>query len=302
MSRRQPSEWTRKQSIRYARLACRLMNANALPIDAIDARMARMLIATSPGSDDQRRHIFGALNRFMDWCCKQELIKVNPCANIDRRDRPGPGKSRDHVPSILTLKSVLAAVDAEDELARSLTGFMLFMPVRRSEASGLLWSEVDFDQGRIRIQASRTKNGHAHELPLSPPARAILEARKLVAAGNLVFATSGGGPYTNWDRLLTRIRKAIGEDGKDRDNQFSLHDIRRAFVSHLAGQFDIDALDQCLGHVRGGVAGVYQRSQRWPERERALNAWAALITGIEPNSAEIEPDSNVRPFVRHAHV
>ena len=51
------------------------------------------------------------------------------------------------------------------------------------------------------------------------------------------------------------------------------------FVSHLAGKFDVDLLDQCLSHTRKGVFGVYQRSSRWPERVAALNAWAELICG-----------------------
>ena len=160
------------------------------------------------------------------------------------------------------------------------SAFLLIMPVRRNEASGLRWSEVDFDQGRICIGADRMKAREAHELPLSPPAQAILEARLLTRAASnaLVFPFAEGAPFSNWDRLLVRVRKTIGEDKNDRDARVSIHDFRRAFVSHLASRFDLDALDQCLGHTRPwGVAGVYQRSLRWPERVAALNAYAALI-------------------------
>ena len=156
---------------------------------------------------------------------------------------------------------------------------MLLLPLRRSEAAGLLWSKVLPD--RIRISGSRTKNHEAHELPRPPAALSILEGRKRVGVGKLVFATSGGAMHANWDRLLTRIRKAIGEDGLDRPDQFRLHDTRRAFVSHLAGQFDEHALDQCLGHGRSGVGGIYQRSQRWPDRVKACNTWSEMITGID---------------------
>jgi integrase len=89
--------------------------------------------------------------------------------------------------------------------------------------------------------------------------------------------------------LITRIRKQIGEDKSNRSARVTIHDTRRAFVSHLAGLFDLDLLDQCLGHTRRGVFGVYQRSARWPERVRALNAWADLILGV------VE-DRNVVPF------
>jgi integrase len=300
MARRQPSEWTRKQSVRYARLACALLNANSLPIAALDVRMVRMLVEIAPGADAQRRHIFGGLNRFLGWCRKQTLIEHNPCAELDRNERPKPGKARDHVPFIATLRAIWSA--AETEPACDLLRFMLLVPLRRNEVSGLTWGEVNFDQGRVRVAADRMKARRAHELPLSPPALAILDARKAIATArkaiatnDLVFPSNDGAPFTNWDRLLTRIRKRIGEDKNDRAARVSIHDFRRSFVSHLAGSFDIDLLDQCLGHTRRGVLGVYQRSARWPERVGALNAWADIIL-------DVVEDPNILPFARRGNV
>jgi integrase len=291
MVRSAPSLRTRKQSVRYARRAVMLLKASALSLAAIDVRMVRMLVETAPGSDAQRRHIYGGLNRFLKWCRKQGLIEINPCDALDRHDRPKPGRARDHVPSLKTLRAIWRA--AEGEAARDLLRFLLLLPLRRDEASGLRWSEVLFDQGRIRLDPARTKKSAAHELPLSPPARAILEGRKITATNDLVFSTAAGAQFTNWDRLLTRIRKAIDKDKRDR---FWIHDFRRAFVSHLAGEFDVDLLDQCLGHTRRGVLGVYQRSARWPERVDALELWSKYILG------KAEPDSMIVPFVRRANV
>jgi integrase len=294
MLRRQLSEKTRKESIRYARLACVCMNANALALVAINTRLVRLMVETAPGSDAQRTHIYGNLNRFLTWCRKQGLIETNPCDALDRHDKPRRGKAREHVPSLATLRAVWAA--AENEPACDLLRLLLLLPLRRNEASGLRWSEIDFNQGRIRIAANRMKAGELHELPLSPPACAILEARKHSSPANeLVFPNSNGAQFANWDPLLTRVRQKIGEDQRPRADRFSLHDIRRAFVSHLAGMFDVDSLDQILAHKRAGVAGVYQRSARWPERVRALDAWARLIT-------EPEPETVVVPFARRADV
>ena len=128
--------------------------------------------------------------------------------------------------------------------------------------------EVDLDQGRIRIAAQRMKAREAHELPLSPAASAIIEARRLTrVVVRSRFPSSEDTPFTNWTRLLARIRKTIGEDKKDRTTRASIHDFRRGFVSHLAERgFDIDLLDQCLGHRRAGVLGIYQRSSRMADR------------------------------------
>jgi integrase len=292
MARRQPSEWTRKQSVHYARLACAFMSALALPLAVIDVRMIRVLVETAPGADAQRRHIFGGLNRFLGWCRKQGLIERNPCADLDRDERPKPGKARDHVPSIATLRAVWSA--AEGEEACDLLRFLLLVPLRRNEVSGLTWREVDLEQDRVRVAAHRMKARELHELPLSPPARAILEARAITS--DLVFPTSEGKRFVNWDRLLARIRRKIGEGEAGRAERFSLHDIRRAFVTALAERdHDIDLLDQVLSHTRRGVLGVYQRAQRMAERERALSTWARLITGSEPETVVV-------PFPRRANV
>jgi len=280
MARRQPSETTRRQAVAYARKGVRLMEVNALGLSAIDARAVRLLVETMPGSDGERRHVFGGLSKVLTWCCRQGLIDHNPCDGLDRGERPKPGKSRDHVPSLAELKAVWAA--AEDEPMRDLVRLLLLVPLRRDEAAGLRWSEVDLDRGRILIAADRMKNSEAHELPLAEQASAILAARKETANAEpdaLVFPSGEGKPYDGWTRLMIRLRNRIGQAEAAKHQAFSLHDIRRAFVSHLAGRFDIDLLDQCLSHTRKGVLGVYQRSSRWPERVAALNAWAALICG-----------------------
>jgi integrase len=182
------------------------------------------------------------------------------------------------VPAIDEITAVWNAV--ENEPQRDLVRFLLLTPLRRNEASGLKWSEVDLQRGRIRIGANRMKKREAHELPLSPAALAILEARKPGAADNLVFPSKAGKAYDGWMTLVTRIRKTIGADKTAKSQRFTWHDVRRSFVSHLAEQgFDIDLLDQCLGHKRAGVLAVYQRASRMAERSRAMETWGKLVTG-----------------------
>jgi integrase len=289
MARRQPSETTRRQAIAYARKAVRLMEANALGLSAIDARSVRLLIETMPGSDGERRHVFGGLNKVLTWCRREGLIDHNPCDVLDRSERPKPGKARDHVPSLAELKAVWAA--AENEPMRDLVRLLLLVPLRRDEAAGLRWSEVDLARGRILIAADRMKNAKAHELPLTEQALAILAVRKEAANAEphaLIFPSGEGKPYDGWTRLMTRLRNRIGQAEAAKHQAFSLHDIRRAFVSHLAGRFDVDLLDQCLSHTRKGVLGVYQRSSRWQERVAALIAWAALVCGEAPSDNVVQ--------------
>ena len=278
MNRRQPSEATRRKSIHYARKAIKLMKAGPLTLTALTPAMVRVMLETMQGSEGERDLVFRGLDRFLAWCVKQGLVETNACAGLDREEKPRGATARDHVPSLEELHNVWNAV--EHELQRDLARFLLLVPLRRDEAIGLAWSEVDLQLRRIKISAGRAKTREAHELPLSESAMAILEAHKTTAKGELVFPSANDRRYTGSDYLLTRIRARIGHGEAAKAERFSFHDIRRSFVSHLAERgYDVDLLDQCLGHSRKGVFGIYQRASRMAERARAMEAWAGLVTG-----------------------
>ena len=94
MTRRQPSEATRRKSIHYARKAVRLMKAESLALPAIDTRMVRLMVETMVGSDAERHLVFRGLNRFLAWSRKQGLIERNICDDLDRDEKPRVGQSR----------------------------------------------------------------------------------------------------------------------------------------------------------------------------------------------------------------
>ena len=64
-ARATPSEWSRPQAVRYARKAVRLMQAETLPLAAIDLRTVRLLFETMPGSQAEKRQVYSGLRRFL---------------------------------------------------------------------------------------------------------------------------------------------------------------------------------------------------------------------------------------------
>ena len=128
--------------------------------------------------------MFGALNRFMDWCVEartdpRQSLSTASTVTTDR----APGRSRDHTPSIATIRRAWDAVEDAPDHVRALIRFLLLNPLRREEAQGLLWSEVNLDEKRITIRAERMKGRQPHSLPLSEPALAILAERAVMPYG-----------------------------------------------------------------------------------------------------------------------
>jgi integrase len=282
LKRREPSETTRRQEVHYARKAVALMEADELAVDRLGVGAIRNLVRTMDGSDSEVRHVYGALSRFCDWLVEEGMIESNPCEGLPRRQRPKPGKSREHVPSLDVLRRVWTAI--EEEPQRDLIRFNLLVPLRLSENSGLVWGEVDLERGWIKIAATRMKNSETHELPLAKQALAILAARRPANAkpDALVFPSGEGKPYDGWTRLLTRIRRALEQDDAGRDHRFSVHDIRRSFATHLAERFDENLLDLMLAHrpaSRSGSGAAYQKAKRLNERLAVMAVWAGMVTG-----------------------
>ena len=137
------------------------------------------------------------------------------------------------------------------------------------------------------------KNKLPHDMPLSHAALDIIVRRrgdKERKVTDLVFPSSEGTAYSGWTRLLTRIRKAIGQGEAGRDARVSLHDIRRAFSTHLGDRgHDEIALDLAIAHKRAGVRGVYQKADRWRDRVAAMDAWAILV--LDQDRLDVVPFS-----------
>jgi integrase len=270
----------RKQQVAYLKKAIRSIGAEARAIRDFSVTDVRVLIDRMEGSPAERRHIFGALDRFLRWLRKRDLIASNPCREADDDETPKGIVRRDYVPSLAELRAIWRAAENAPDVTRDLVHFMLLTPLRRSEAAGLRWSEVDFGSGWVRLPGARMKNRQRHELPLSQPTLDILTRRRgqgTVRPDELVFPSQAGTPLDNWGRVLRRIRKEMGQADAARSDRFNLHDFRRAFGTHLAEHFDEALLDRILAHARTGVAATYQHARYLKARPRVMEEWANLL-------------------------
>jgi integrase len=158
--------------------------------------------------------------------------------------------------------------------------FLLLTGCRRSEAAGLCWSEIK--DGLWNLPAARNKVKKDLERPLSQAALAIINAQSPIVGSPLVFQN-----IRSFSLVKQNIDAASGITG------WRLHDLRRSARTLLSrAGVNADVAERCLGHVIGGVRGVYDRHRYVREMRDAFEALAGVIDGI------IHPRANVTPMVR----
>jgi integrase len=175
----------------------------------------------------------------------QLLIPVNPTLVLSQnrswhRIQPRQGVIPDSkFPA--WYKSVLALRNGK---VRDLLLLILFTGLRRTEAMSLTWSNIDFENRTLTIKSETTKNHKEHRLPLSSFVYNLLKQRKAASKDEWVFPGRG--------RCITRCEEGLDQVRDGSGVQFSLHDLRRSFLT-VAERLDTPyyALKKLANHSGG---------------------------------------------------
>jgi integrase len=224
-------------------------------------------------SDHTLHRVHQRLRQVFDYATKRRLVATNAVLAVDTP------RVRYALPTVLTGPQVgrfLTRV-ATDTYA-PLWQLLLQTGLRRGEALGLRWEDLDLDGGRLRVRQcvearrgvphlSTPKTAHAlRTITLFPETvvalrqhRAQQEARRARAAGwegrDLVFCTGTGGLVapTNVLRNLRAIIGAANAAGDDLP-RFDIHDLRHTHATHLlhAG-WSVPTVSRRLGHAHPGI-------------------------------------------------
>jgi integrase len=225
------------------------------------------------------------------WAQKRGKVTGNPFLSLPISSAR---TQRDHV---LDDATTWDAFDAAETLGDPFGPFYqvaILTLQRRSEVAGMRWSEISKDSKKWTIPGPRMKNGRPHDVHLTQAALDVLERIPVQKDVDLVFSTTGTTPISGFtkakrelDGAIVKLRKKTAEQvgAKAADLiPWRLHDVRRTGVSKLASLgFDSIVVDKLLAHQPAklqGVASVYQRHDFAAERARALDVWAAHVTGL----------------------
>lgn len=144
------------------------------------------------------------------------------------------------------------AVIADEPHVRDFLMIALLTGMRRSEIAGLRWEHIGLDAKVLTVP--KTKNGEPLVLPLSTPLFELLLARRDDdPEGEWVFPGVGTTGH------LVEVKSFVGRVAKASGVTFTLHDLRRTFVT-IAESLDIPAyaLKRLLNHrTDNDVTGGY---------------------------------------------
>ena len=172
---------------------------------------------------------------------------------------------------------------------------LLLTGQRREEVSRMRWEEIEGQTWIIPGMRYKTKIDNF--VPLTGTVRELLRAERKTG---FVFSTNGGKqPFSGFskakaalDNKITELRK---RDGRPPMPAWVHHDLRRTARSLMSrAGVPSDIGERVLGHVVGGVRGVYDRHCYRAEKLEALEKLAALVNRIlHPGGAIVLSENHI---------
>jgi len=177
--------------------------------------------------------------------------------------------------------------------------FVLLTGLRRGEALGLTWADIDFE-GRI-LEVADTKARRPHALPLTAYLTEMLERRRAVGNGSdYIFADHRGRRISNFRYAQDAVERACGV-------RFRIHDLRRTFAT-IGEALAIPpyTLKRLLNHsVAGDVTAGYIISEieRLREPMELIGRRILRLAGVGEETEEEIPEEELeaaRALLRRA--
>lgn len=254
------------------------------------------------------RYVHTIIHAGLGAAVRDGLLAVNPADKADPPSAKSAASPEMHFWTADELRAFLnQRTQAKDELLIAWS-LLASTGMRRGEALGLRWADVDFDGSRLSVRRSATvikhkgageeilvgppKSGKARTDDLDPGTLAALKAHK-AAQGTLALALARDDAYVlaNLDgsvrqperfsrRFVAAVvttRRALGED---RLSKIRLHDLRHTHATLLlAAGIPVKVVSERLGHANAMITlGIYAHVMPGMQAEAAAK-FAALMSG-----------------------
>lgn len=174
------------------------------------------------------------------------LIPKNPVDALTDRRQWFKEKRKDRIIKDHQLGEWFDAVNQlESDRARDFFLLLLFTGLRKMEAAKLKWTDIDFRGNTFTI--TDTKNGKPLTLPLSRFTFKLLDQRKK-NFGESPYVFPAEGKVGHFVNPADYAKKVINQCGVE----FSVHDLRRTFVTVASRLVTAYELKMLVNHSSGG--------------------------------------------------
>jgi integrase len=289
-----------RPNLRSAKAIERRLSKNVLPIIGslrlADLHRREISRVVDPilkrGKPVEAARCFEDVRAMFRWALARGDLDHSPIEGMRKPTISQPRERSLADEEIAHLWSALPIALARSVVCQRIVKLCIVTGQRVGEVSGMSTDELDLEKRLWIIPAARSKNKHAHSVPLSALAVDLIE--EALSGGEFVFPNDRRDGPLPAHAVAKTIRKAEARLGL---RHFTAHDLRRTVVSKM-GELGVAPI--VLGHVinhrsttRAGVTlAVYAQYDYAKEKRTALDLWADRLTAI----VETETAAKVLPM------
>ena len=159
---------------------------------------------------------------------------------------------------------------------------------RPGELRHLEWKEVNFDEARIELPASKMKTREPHIIPLATQAMEILKELQLITGrSKFVFPSARGNSRPLSENGVRTALRTLGY----KNEQISPHGFRamaRTILDEILN-FPVDWIEHQLAHsVKDANGRAYNRTKHLEQRRGMMQTWADYLDQLASSVNKIE--------------
>jgi integrase len=239
--------------------------------------------------------VLALVSTIFNWHAKRDDDFATPIVKGMARTKPRE-RARERALSDDELRVIWKVSGETEGPFPALVRFLLLTAARRDEAAKMLWSEIDGADWQLPKERNKTKQDFVR--PLCDAAEAVLKGRPRIEGSKFVFTNDGKRPVGGYSKSKRTFDEAVLKELRKENpkaepfENWTLHDLRRTARSLMSrAEVNTDHAERCLGHIIGGVRGVYDRYEFYDQKKKAFEALAVLI-----ERATNPPADNVLQF------
>jgi integrase len=234
---------------------------------------------------------FAIVSKMFNWAVAEGLLEHTPCVGMRK---PFKTRERERVLVDDELRAVWnglpgAPISADSQAVLKLC---LVTAQRLGEVAGMSKDEFNLETRVWTIPSWRSKNGHAHRVPLTDLALEIIRPAFKAASTEFLFPGYGKDDALRSSSVGKAVRRSRDEIGIP---HWTTHDLRRTAATYMA---DLGVPPHVIAHVlnhrtvtKAKVTDrIYNRYEYDREKREALELWESRLRAIVAGAAaEILP-------------